>query len=354
MRRTLIAGALMFTALCAGAQLHAPRAAEKIAYGVLSINTPKVLGEATTTTAAHQSVRFVGDVMLARDVETKMQTYGSSYPFSSLPPTPADAYLIGNFESSISPAHIHTKDFNFAFSVDPKYVHILKEYGFTALGLANNHSYDFGADGFDNTWGTLKKADLSPFGDPTDQASTSIPILTIGTSTRVAIVPFYAVHGDPDDSVIKELIKRAQKESDIQIAFIHWGTEYQSSHDVRQQILAHKLIDDGIDAVVGHHPHVVEDVELYKDKPIFYSLGNFIFDQYFSEAVQEGLMLSMDASPTSIQFSLKPVSSIDSHTSPRLMKDAECTAFLADLAGKSSLELAPMIKAGFVIAPRDH
>jgi poly-gamma-glutamate synthesis protein (capsule biosynthesis protein) len=74
---------------------------------------------------------------------------------------------------------------------------------------------------------------------------------------------------------------------------MHWGIEYKNISNDAQRNLAHLLIDKGVDAVIGAHPHVVEEAELYKNKPIFYSLGNFIFDQYFSEETQEGLSVGL-------------------------------------------------------------
>jgi LAS superfamily LD-carboxypeptidase LdcB len=93
-----------------------------------------------------------------------------------------------------------------------------------------------------------------------------------------------------NDPLIREIIKNAKTQSDVLIVSIHWGDEYKTVHNARQESLAKMAIDSGADMVIGHHPHVIEDIDTYKDKPIIYSLGNFIFDQYFSKNTMRGML----------------------------------------------------------------
>jgi poly-gamma-glutamate synthesis protein (capsule biosynthesis protein) len=150
----------------------------------------------------------------------------------------------------------------------------------------------------------------------------------------------------PSREAIQRLIETASKESDMQIAFVHWGTEYEPLHSAFQEDLAKILIDAGAEVVIGHHPHVVQDIALYKGKPIFYSLGNFIFDQYFSEAVQDGLMVDFTPEGGAYHFTLLPVTSRYSRSQPMLMLGDERKAFLIELAAKSEPELQEMIVEG--------
>ncbi len=92
------------------------------------------------------------------------------------------------------------------------------------------------------------------------------------------------------DPLIREIIKNAKDKSDVLIVSFHFGDEYKTIHNKRQQDLARMAVDYGADMVVGHHPHVMEDIEIYKDKPIVYSLGNFIFDQSFSKDTMKGML----------------------------------------------------------------
>jgi len=103
------------------------------------------------------------------------------------------------------------------------------------------------------------------------------------------------------------LIQETKKNVDLIIVHIHWGTEYQHQFNQQQEKIGHALIDAGADIIIGHHPHVVQGMEIYKNKPIFYSLGNFIFDQYFSPDTQEGLAVGLKLTNNKISATLFPL-----------------------------------------------
>ena len=128
------------------------------------------------------------------------------------------------------------------------------------------------------------------------------------------------------------------------IVLIHWGTEYSLKSSPAQQSLAHQLIDAGADLIIGHHPHVVQDIEQYNDKLIFYSLGNFIFDQYFSNEVQQGLLVGLEFQDKQLVFDLLPIQSKLSQ--PFLMEGNIRETFLKRLAGRSSPSLSTDIELG--------
>ncbi len=302
-------------------------------------------------TSEQVKIQFVGDIMFARNVENLMNQLGNKYPLSNLPQKNDHTYLVGNFESAISKVHVPTPMQGFSFSTKSEYVTALKEYGFTHLGLANNHSYDFGKDDFLFTNTVLTEAGLSPFGDQLNQSSSTIAYIP-RTNDTVAVIGIYAVVEAPSDVVVQALISEASKYSAVQIAFVHFGTEYKTTHSLFQEKLAHTLIDAGAEAVIGHHPHVIQDIEVYKNRPIFYSLGNFIFDQYFSDDVQKGLMVEMGEDDTHRIFSLLPVTSVQSRSAPRVMDTKEKEALLNSIALNSDAELSFMIKRGFVSVPK--
>ena len=106
------------------------------------------------------------------------------------------------------------------------------------------------------------------------------------------------------------------------------------------------MIEAGADLIVGHHPHVVQDIELYQDRLIIYSLGNFLFDQYFSPEVQTGLTIVLKPEAKKMSISLNPVSSQETRVVPVLLTDREREVWLEQLAEKSTLELKEMIKMG--------
>ena len=106
----------------------------------------------------------------------------------------------------------------------------------------------------------------------------------------------------------------------------HWGEEYSAQFNRLQQELAHGFIDAGADAVIGHHPHVAQGMEVYKNKPIFYSLGNFVFDQYFSAETQTGLAVEFIFNGQGLDYKLHPFASKNSQI--RLLDAKEKDDFL--------------------------
>ena len=112
---------------------------------------------------------------------------------------------------------------------------------------------------------------------------------------------------------------------------MHSGTEYVNDPNKRQIEFAHNAIDFGADLIIGHHPHVVQTIEKYKDKYIFYSLGNFIFDQMWSQETKEGLIVKFIFEKNkNIQFSIIPIV-IEDYSQPRLANEEESTKILKRL-----------------------
>lgn len=296
----------------------------------------------------HQSIDtlvFYGDIMLGRGVEMLMDAHGDGYPFLRMSPKKSREMWVGNFESAMAIPHVPTKPFTFSFSVKEAYAQTLIAKGFTVLSLANNHSSDFGKKGYENAKHILETSGAIVFGEGSSVGSSSIAIVPFGSQT-VGLIGIHTVYGTPNREEVLRALKQAKEKSDIQIAYIHWGLEYELVHEKTQESYAQFLIDNGVDAVVGHHPHVVQDIGLYKGKPIFYSLGNFIFDQYFSEDVMNGLVLSLRKEADVYIWSLTPVTSRDVKAQPREMTPHERTLFLKELALRSEKTLAAEIEKG--------
>jgi poly-gamma-glutamate synthesis protein (capsule biosynthesis protein) len=119
---------------------------------------------------------------------------------------------------------------------------------------------------------------------------------------------------------------------------MHWGTEYQHVNGRLQAEMAHKLIDAGADVIIGHHPHVIQGIEVYQGKPIFYSLGNFVFDQYFSEDTQRGLAIGLVLDKDGIEASIFPLRSSASQVS--LADEKEKAKILGSVADWSLADKA--------------
>lgn len=346
MRKVFIFLVIVIIALTTGfmrtATIHT---AETLSIGTFSTFLPQI--EVIEEVQKPTSISFVGDIMLGRHVETYLDAYGSQYVYSDLPPVSSSTVLVANFEAAIPEEHIKTPDLTFNFSVDETHIAAMKEYGFEYLNLANNHTYDKGSKGFEHTRNVFNKNNLQSFGDPTHLGTSSVAYIELEDMT-VALIGVYAVTENPSNTVLKNLLQNASLESDMQIAYVHWGVEYNPKHSASQETLAHSLVDAGTDVVIGHHPHVVQDIEIYKNAAIFYSLGNFIFDQYFSAPVQEGLWLTLTPHINGTRFDLQGVTSIGSRSVPRFMATYENEQLLKSIAKNSPDSIKDLILSGVI------
>jgi gamma-polyglutamate biosynthesis protein CapA len=291
---------------------------------------------------------FVGDVMLARNVETLMDARGSDYPFKGIRDTLADyEIVVGNFEASIPEKHQRTPSLAFTFSVAADLAPTLVRNNFTDMTLANNHAYDYGKEAYTHTRETLTTAGLTVGGNPQTLSNDEILYHTID-GVRIAIIPVNMIGSTPPLVHITTVLADAVKKSDMQIISIHWGTEYELVAHESQRALARAFIDAGADAIIGSHPHVVQDIEEYRGAPIFYSLGNCIFDQYWNADVQIGLAVALSFEEKKVQYTLLPLTSIDSRSAPRPMNRVERAQFFDSLAERSEVSLADAITDGVI------
>ncbi len=294
---------------------------------------------------ASKTIIFGGDVMLARDSESKIRELGGDYLFSGIIDLLTDKIVVANFEGVVPEVHTRTPNGEMRFSVASEYLSYLSDAGFTHLSLANNHAFDFGQSGFDNTLLELSKNNFEVFGNPDLVSTSSVSYIELSDKT-LAIIAINDVGGGSYLLDMVETVQEAAKNSDLQVAFIHWGDEYKLLHNERQEEVAHTLIDVGVDIVVGSHPHVVQDVELYNHSLIFYSLGNLIFDQYFSDDVKEGLLLEMLLDENTVDLVIYPVETHTRPASPALMTGEVREMFLKELAERSSASLKDQILMG--------
>lgn len=242
---------------------------------------------------------FFGDLMLDRNVKEKIKNSDLDYILKDFSGGENRFFkgldmISANLEGAVTDNGDHyspTVAYDFAF--DPNLVNKLHNYNFNFFSLSNNHITDQGKTGLDETYKNLDKLNFNYSGCPDKQVSDcSSKIINID-NYKIGTAGFSMVYGTFDEQKAIDVIKNLAKNSDIVIVNIHWGTEYTHINSTLQQKIAYDFIDNGADMIIGHHPHVVEGMEIYKDKPIFYSLGNFIFDQYFSYDTQEGLSVGV-------------------------------------------------------------
>jgi poly-gamma-glutamate synthesis protein (capsule biosynthesis protein) len=235
-------------------------------------------------------IAFVGDVMLDGGPGHVVTNGGD--PFASVASALRDADLtIANLECAIVKRG-RSLDKEFTFRGPESALPLLKKY-FSAVSLANNHSGDWGKEGFATELDLLRETKLPYFGGGCNARAARQPlILTVG-GKRVAFLgyndfpprSFAAGPSTPgiawlvEEDAVSD-IKAARRQADLVILFLHWGDDLVPAETPEQQTLAHHLIDAGADAVVGGHAHLTQGIEWYKDRPIVYGLGNFVFDYY--------------------------------------------------------------------------
>ncbi len=249
------------------------------------------------------SLLFVGDIMLARNVKNAVNKYhGGDFNalFAHVPEIAKADIAFANLEGPASDKgedlH-HLYSFRFATSS----LLSLKNAGFDAFSVANNHVGDWGRAAFADSY-TRVSAEFTAVGGGLTRAEAEEPKIIEKNGTRFGFLGFTDVGPDwleatgtspgillASDPRLGEIIASAAKKVDVLITSFHWGIEYQPLSSARQKAIAHTAIDAGAKLVIGHHPHVAEETERYQGGFIAYSLGNFIFDQYFSEETMRGL-----------------------------------------------------------------
>ena len=251
---------------------------------------------------------FVGDIMLDRAIAQHARKYGVDSLFAKVERLFLGTHaVIGNLEGTITDKpSISEKDTSILrFTFDPKFATLLKKLHFTTLSLANNHALDFGKDGYDQTKNNLHGANITTFGSPQNNDNASVRLSVQGKT--ICLVGYHDLF-TPDPTPALEEIKNIKSSCSHIVLFAHWGIEYSPKASERQKMLAHKFIDAGADLIIGSHPHVVQPIEIYKNKAIFYSLGNFIFDQNFSVETKQGLTVHVEWGDEKMRFTLVPIS----------------------------------------------
>ncbi len=254
------------------------------------------------------SILFVGDIMLDRSVAKHAMASSTDVLFAGVLDLfkSADA-RVANLEGSITttPSIAQRDNTILHFTFDPALAEAaLAPLALSAVSLANNHAYDFYRAGYEATQGYLQAWGIKPFGHPYNALLLSTIIEV--RSKQFCLVGYHSLYDASTAEVVQEII-RLRSDCYRIIVVPHWGDEYEMVANAAQSAAAHEFVDAGADLVIGAHPHVVQNVEEYKGKAIFYSLGNFMFDQNFSWATTHGLAVRATFGATSTAFSLTPV-----------------------------------------------
>lgn len=254
------------------------------------------------------TISFVGDIMLSRGVQKYLEEYGYDYPYEDV----RDIFLqddltVGNLECPITDqGNAANKAKRFLFKADAENASALKRAGFDCLNLANNHTMDYTSPGLHDTMVHLEENGLDYVG-ASENAALKKPFIFEKNGIRVGLLAYSALPpegyffnaekptvqhiGTLDFSGLEA--DMADIDCDFLIVYFHWGIEYQRYKSEMQEVIARKAIDLGADFVVGAHPHVLQEPEVYEGRHIYYSLGNFIFDKQIPPGTDETMILQI-------------------------------------------------------------
>jgi poly-gamma-glutamate synthesis protein (capsule biosynthesis protein) len=253
---------------------------------------------------------FGGDAMFDRYIRTMMRTRNIS-PLQSIKVLSEkhDATIV-NLEgpitgtASVSELSAIGSPKNYIFTFDTSIPKYLKNMNIRVAHLGNNHICNIGKKGLEETKQWLWDSGITYFGQTcektavervqTPEYNQSNTLILQGK--KIGLVSYNAFLDGTENATLSDIEKLSQS-ADVVIVYTHWGNEYQKTASEVQKRLAHQFIDKGADLIIGSHPHVVQNVEDYKGKRIYYSLGNMVFDQYFSAETMRGLLVSVTISP---------------------------------------------------------
>lgn len=246
------------------------------------------------------TITFTGDILLDRGIRQQINRSGIDSIFNGILPILRNStFVVGNLENPLTKVN-NPQNKKYTFKGDPEWAGSLRKAGFTHLDVANNHTYDQGENGFIETIESLKAAKICPVGAIEQDIQINPALLTFSGDTCALFASNLIrpeVNEHPSDTIgpcrktvdsLSPIINHYRSEhcGHIIIALLHWGPEHDRSISFEQRKTAYSLIDAGADIVIGHHPHVLQPLEIYKNKPIIYSLGNFVFDQMRPTAIK--------------------------------------------------------------------
>jgi gamma-polyglutamate biosynthesis protein CapA len=324
------------------------------AYGISNFLTQTNVKQTSNISKSNVTLFFTGDVMLGRGVDDILSD--GRNVFQNVEPLfqNSDGVIInleGPFTTSIS---------NFKQTVplkaNPVYTHVLKDNNVVVACLANNHIMDYGGKGLADTISSLKSSAVNYTGAGNNLEQATQPVYLNVKGRKIAVLNFMdnttftgfsasemsaattnsSGYAPADWNIVKNRIDEAKNSSDVTVVVFHYGNEYSTSPNSYQIELSHRCIDEGADMVIGSHPHVIQNVESYHGKPIFYSLGNFVFDQS-NPNTHPSLMVEIQLVGNEAKVIVHPMLLVGSI--PRPMDNSSGIQLLNRLKSQSSLNM---------------
>jgi poly-gamma-glutamate synthesis protein (capsule biosynthesis protein) len=268
--------------------------------------TPAPARKAPVAPSAELRIAAVGDIMLGGTAAPEMQKYGYDYPFERTKNILKQGQIVfGNLEGPLTDGGVAGTAKQYVFRSPPdKVAPALARAGFNVVSLANNHTLDYGPEGLEDTRAALEKTGIRHVGAGRNDNSARQPVYMMADGVTVAVLAysltfpeeFWAGPDKPGTAFgherhVRADVATARAAADIVVVSFHWGQEGKTELRDYQTQLAHAAIDAGASAVLGHHPHILQGVERYKDGVILYSLGNFAFGSYSNTATRSAIAL---------------------------------------------------------------
>ncbi len=290
---------------------------------------------------AELRIAAVGDIMLGGSGTPEFQRFGYDYPFDKTRALLKQSHIVfGNLEGPLTHADHAPVAKKYLYRSPPeKVAPALLNAGFSVVSLANNHAMDQGVEGLKHTLEALDLVGIKHTGAGMNLAEARKPALLESRGARVAFLAytltfpeeFWATADRPGspfghEAQVRADIAAAKSQADIVLVSFHWGQEGKTELRDYQRSLGRAAIDAGAAAVIGHHPHVLQGVERYKNGVILYSLGNFAFGTYGPEAFRSAI--------ATLRFRDKKLTEVQLH--PLNVRNAEVVFQALPLAGKEA------------------
>lgn len=299
--------ARMGIALAACGPLSGALAACGAAPGARALLSPSATANATATPDTRPvTLAITGDIMLGRSVGERILSTNDRFPFNDTADWLSGFDLtVGNLECVVSTLG-QPQPKQYTFEAPPRGFERLVAAGYDIVSVANNHSGDYGPVAFADMLQRLPGHGITPLGGGLNRAQAHTPVVRKVRSTTLGFLAYCAIeplnfaatattpgHAWLDAALMAADIRALRPKVDFLLVFTHWGIEYHPLESADQEAMARVAIEAGADFVVGSHPHVIQPSSSYRGKPIVYSLGNFVFDEMYSDDVRRGDTLTL-------------------------------------------------------------
>ena len=315
------------------------------------------------------SLVAVGDIMLGGRARKFINEFGAKYIFESVRPLFRRAPIgLANLEGPIA-REAEKLDRNYTYRVSPRTTKAMLKAGINVVTLANNHLLDCGREGVSETLKLLGEAGIAAIGAGANKQAAHVPAILQAGDLRVGLLGYYwnrrtSARGpwpgsamDTPPELLAADIAELKGKVDRIVATFHWGVPYEREPSATDRAKARFAVDCGADIVIGHHPHILQPFEIYRGRPIFYSIGNLTFGSGNSRGESLALGVRFEKQQTVVEIFPAYVKNRDPrvHYQPKILRGAaaeRALRMLANISGDSSASLKIENSRGLLELPR--